>query len=74
MQYRVETQSVTEEQRRAINWFMTAHRTPASREKCATFAEQAITEKIEAIMPSYLAMMEVVERAKAAEEAAAAAD
>jgi DNA phosphorothioation-dependent restriction protein DptG len=70
MQFRVKTLSVTEEQRRAINWAMTAHRTPASREKCATFAEQAILEKVEEIMPSYLEMMAVLERAKAAEAAA----
>jgi hypothetical protein len=71
MQFRVDTQTVTEEERRAINWAMTAHRTPASREKCSSFAEEAIKDRIESIMPAYREMMAIRERAKAAEAAAA---
>jgi hypothetical protein len=69
MQYRVETQTVSEDERRAINWAMTGHRTPASREKCAQFAQDAIDKALAAAKGPYEDYMAVLERARAAEAA-----
>jgi len=67
MQYRIDTQTVTEEERRAIKWRMNGHRTPASREQCADFAEQAIRDAIDAALTPYREYMTVLEKARQAE-------
>jgi hypothetical protein len=67
MQYRVETQTVDEETRRAIKWAMNGHRTPASREQCAEFAQKAIRDATEAALVPYRQYMAVLEAAQAAE-------
>lgn len=64
MQYRIETQSVTDEERRAIKWAQTGHRTPASREQCADFAEKAVRAAIDAALEPYRAYMAVLEKAR----------
>ena len=67
MQYRIDTQTVTEEERRAIKWAMNGHRTPASREQCAVFAEDAIRKAIDAALGPYRDYMAVLEKARANE-------
>jgi hypothetical protein len=67
MQYRVETQSVNDELRRAIKWAMNGHRTPASREQCAEFAENAIRAAYDAALEPYRKYMAVLEAAQAAD-------
>jgi hypothetical protein len=67
MKFRVETLDITEEERRAINWRSTGHRTPASRERCASFAEKAIRAAIAEALVPYREFMAVLETARNAE-------
>jgi hypothetical protein len=64
MQYRIDTQAVTEEERRAIKWGTNGHRTPASRELCAEFAEKAIRKALDEVLVPYRAYMKVLESAR----------
>lgn len=68
MQYRVGTQTVTEEERRAIKYAMDGHRTPASREQCAEFAEQLIRERIDEVLVPYRKHMDVLNKARASKK------
>lgn len=67
MQYRLDTQTVTEEERRAIKWAMNGHRTPASREQCAEFAQNAVDAALDAALEPYRAYMKVLEGSRPSE-------
>ncbi len=71
MKFRLDTLEITEEERRAINWATTGHRTPAGREKCAAFAEKAVRAEIAKALVPYREYMDVLERARTAEGRAA---
>jgi hypothetical protein len=66
MQYRIDTQTVTDEERRAILWATTGHRTPASREECSEFAEKAVRDAIDAALVPYRQHMAVLNAARQA--------
>jgi hypothetical protein len=67
MKFRNPTFEITDEERRAINWITTGHRTPASREKCSDFAEEAFRKRLDEALVPYQKFMNVLEAARTAE-------
>jgi hypothetical protein len=64
MQFRVDTQTVDDELRRAIKWAMNGHRTPASREQCMEFAQERLDQAYAEVLGPYRQYMAVLEKAQ----------
>ncbi len=64
MKYRLDTLEADEELRRAIRWGTNGHRTPASREECAAFAERAIEQAHAEVLEPYRKYMAVLQAAR----------